>query len=52
MAAGLPVIVTRHGACMDYCDESNAYLIPATVERIGDQVGPGLSPIGYWWATG
>ncbi|MHB0869706.1 MAG: glycosyltransferase [Chloroflexota bacterium] len=29
MACGLPVIVTGAGACLDFCDESVAYLIPA-----------------------
>ncbi len=29
MACGLPVIVTAAGACLDFCDESVAYLIPA-----------------------
>ena len=33
MACGLPVIVTGYGAALDYCDESNAYLIPAEVRR-------------------
>ena len=51
MAAGLPVIVTGYGACMDYCDEDNAYLVPARVERIGDRAEFGPSPIGYWWAV-
>jgi glycosyltransferase involved in cell wall biosynthesis/Flp pilus assembly protein TadD len=29
MASGLPVIVTGHGAALDYCDESRAFLLPA-----------------------
>jgi glycosyltransferase involved in cell wall biosynthesis len=29
MACGLPVIVTGAGACLDYCDETVAYLISA-----------------------
>jgi glycosyltransferase involved in cell wall biosynthesis len=29
MACGLPVIVTGAGACLDFCQPSNAYLIPA-----------------------
>jgi hypothetical protein len=51
MASGLPVIVTGYGACMDYCDESNAYLVPASVERIGDRSGSGPSCLGHWWAV-
>jgi tetratricopeptide (TPR) repeat protein len=29
MACGLPVIVTGHGAALDFCDESRAFLLPA-----------------------
>lgn len=49
MASGLPVIVTGHGACLDYCDDTNAYLIPAELQPVRT---PGLPPtsIGYWWA--
>lgn len=32
MACGLPVIVTDYGACLDFCNEENAYLIPATMK--------------------
>jgi glycosyltransferase involved in cell wall biosynthesis len=30
MATGLPVVTTRYGACLDFCDETTAYLVPAT----------------------
>src|SRR5439155_6005940 len=41
MACGLPVIVTGMGAALDYCNEGNAYLVPArrvylAQQRIGD----------------
>jgi glycosyltransferase involved in cell wall biosynthesis len=36
MACGLPVMVTNYGAALDFCDEQNAYLIPA-VERCGSE---------------
>ena len=41
MACGLPVIVTGHGAALDYCSDENAFLIPARIvrfreKRIGD----------------
>jgi FkbM family methyltransferase len=41
MACGLPVIVTGHGAALDYCDEETAWLIPAQVvpfheKKVGD----------------
>lgn len=31
MASGLPVVVTGAGACLDFCDDGNALLIPAQV---------------------
>jgi GT2 family glycosyltransferase/Flp pilus assembly protein TadD/glycogen synthase/SAM-dependent methyltransferase len=34
MACGLPVIVTKGGACDDFCSEENAYLIDSTVRSI------------------
>ncbi|MBW2429336.1 MAG: glycosyltransferase, partial [Deltaproteobacteria bacterium] len=34
MACGLPVIVTKGGACDDFCSEKNAYLIDSTVRSI------------------
>jgi len=42
MACGLPVIATGAGACLDFCDESVAYLIPARKQylpekRIGER---------------
>jgi glycosyltransferase involved in cell wall biosynthesis/tetratricopeptide (TPR) repeat protein len=41
MACGLPVIVTAAGAARDFCDQDNAYLIPAqrrffTDKRVGE----------------
>ena len=34
MACGVPVIVTAGGACDDFCDEDNAYLVPAQQQRV------------------
>jgi glycosyltransferase involved in cell wall biosynthesis len=49
MASGLPVIVTGYGACLDFCNEENALLVPATVTAVElPDIGP--SSIGYWWA--
>ncbi|HYV38483.1 MAG TPA: glycosyltransferase [Gemmataceae bacterium] len=31
MACGLPVIVTGYGAALDFCDETRAFLLPATL---------------------
>jgi glycosyltransferase involved in cell wall biosynthesis/tetratricopeptide (TPR) repeat protein len=41
MATGLPVIVTGMGAALDFCDDANAYLLPARPaqcpeKRVGD----------------
>jgi glycosyltransferase involved in cell wall biosynthesis len=47
MASALPVIVTGFGACLDFCDEHNAYLLPSTLEPI-EMATP--SRRGYWWA--
>ena len=34
MACGLPVMVTKGGACDDFCSEENAYLIGSTVRPV------------------
>ncbi len=49
MASGLPVIVTGYGACLDYCNQDNSYLIPA-VERPMTLRDLDPSPSGTWWA--
>src|SRR5438128_8701674 len=41
MASGLPVIVTGYGAALDFCNDDNAFLLPARevrfrARRIGD----------------
>lgn len=33
MACGKPVVVTNHGAALDFCDASNAWLVPAREVR-------------------
>jgi len=51
MAAGLPVIVTGHGACLDFCNESNAYLIPATEVQLPRKQVYDMDTVDYpWWA--
>ncbi len=49
LASGLPVIVTGMGAALDFCDDDNAYLIPARrvvlpEKRVGD-----LETVDYPW---
>jgi len=41
MAVGTSVIVTSHGAVLDFCDERSAYMIPACEEKCT------LSPCGH-----
>ena len=49
MACGLPVVVTGYGAALDFCDEANAYLLPACEvyfpsRRVGE-----LGTVDYPW---
>ena len=44
MACATPVITTGKGPAMDFCDESNSYLIPATTVPVQDQPPP-LGPM-------
>ncbi|MHB1787243.1 MAG: glycosyltransferase family 4 protein, partial [Acidimicrobiales bacterium] len=49
MACGLPVAVTGNGACLDYCDETTGWLIPAVEVPLSlEGFTPG--PVGHWWA--
>ncbi len=50
MASGLPVIVTGYGACLDFCDEATAYLVPAHEVRVPQADGLPPAAVGYWWA--
>jgi FkbM family methyltransferase len=49
MACGLPVIVTDYGAALDFCDESNAYLIPAEVRRFPHRRVGEWETVDYPW---
>lgn len=49
MASGLPTLVTGYGACLDFCDETTGWLIPAQELPISlPDTAPG--PAGFWWA--
>ncbi len=51
MACGLPVIVPAHGACLDFCDASVAYLVPAREVRLPERRVGGLETVEEpWWA--
>jgi glycosyltransferase involved in cell wall biosynthesis len=51
MACGLPVIATGYGACLDFCDPSVSYLLPALEAR---STVPSLGELETveppWWA--
>lgn len=50
MASGLPVVVTNHGACLDFCDDSNALLVSAREQYFESPAGLPPASVGYWWA--
>ena len=50
MSCGLPVIATDYGACLDFCDAENAFLVPATLERVAPSQFV-ASDAGFWWAN-
>jgi glycosyltransferase involved in cell wall biosynthesis len=48
MASELPVIVTDFGACLDFCNAENAYLIPAEKKQFAErQVDQTLITVDY-----
>ncbi len=49
MACGLPVIVTGYGACLDFCDESTAYLLPARLHRFKAKRLESAETVDYPW---
>lgn len=50
MASGLPVIVTNHGAALDFCNKETAFLIPAQEMRKSDRRVGDLETVDYpWW---
>jgi glycosyltransferase involved in cell wall biosynthesis len=51
MACGLPVIVTNHGAALDFCDTVNAYLVPARPVYLADNRVGDLETVGRPWLT-
>ena len=51
MACGKPVVVTRYGAALDFANEHNAFLIPATVVRLAEKRVGDLETVDYpYWA--
>ena len=49
MACGLPVIVTDYGAALDFCNEENAYLVPAVESRFSERRVGDIETVDYPW---
>jgi glycosyltransferase involved in cell wall biosynthesis/tetratricopeptide (TPR) repeat protein/predicted O-methyltransferase YrrM len=49
MACGLPVVVTGAGACRDFCDDANAWLVPAQPVRFPDKRIGDLETVDFPW---
>ena len=49
MACGLPVIVPNHGACLDFCDDSVAFLVPATEFKIDNRLLGSMETVAEPW---
>ena len=49
MACGIPVIATGLGAAMDFCNQDNAYLIPATRHDMPNKMVGDLEACGFPW---
>ena len=47
MSCGLPVIVTGSGACLDFCDEHTAYLVPAKIRYLNNKYIGNLETVDY-----
>jgi glycosyltransferase involved in cell wall biosynthesis/Flp pilus assembly protein TadD len=47
MSCGLPVIVTGSGACLDFCDEHTAYLVPAKIRYLNNKYVHNLETVDY-----
>ncbi len=50
MASGLAVVVTNHGAALDFCDETTAFLVPARVRQFRERRVGSFETVGipYW----
>jgi glycosyltransferase involved in cell wall biosynthesis len=51
MACGLPVIITNHGAALDFCAAETAYLIPAIEKRLPDRRLGYLETVDHPWVA-
>ena len=52
MSAGLPVIVTNHGAALDFCTQDNAWLVDAKEVKLIEKTIGNIPTVDYpWWAN-
>ncbi len=52
MACGKPTVVTNYGAALDFANETNAYMIPATVETMASREIGGMETLEQpFWAN-
>lgn len=49
MACGLPPIVTGYGAALDFCNQDNAWLIPATIHTLPNKLIGTRETVDYPW---
>jgi glycosyltransferase involved in cell wall biosynthesis len=49
MASGLPVVVTGHGAALDFCSEETAFLVPARLAPLPEARIGEVETIGLPW---
>jgi glycosyltransferase involved in cell wall biosynthesis/tetratricopeptide (TPR) repeat protein len=49
MACGLPVVVTGHGAALDFCSSESAYLIPAVEIRSAERRIGDIATVDHPW---
>ncbi|HKI44705.1 MAG TPA: glycosyltransferase, partial [Balneolales bacterium] len=51
MSAGLPVVVTDHGAALDFCNQDNAWLVDAKEVKLTEKTIGNIPTVDYpWWA--
>lgn len=51
MSCGIPVIVTNYGACLDYCNHHNAFLVDCKIEKFSQKRVGTVETVDYpFWA--
>ncbi len=49
MACGTPTIVTKGGACLDFCNDANSLLVNAEAKRFGEKSVGDFETVDYPW---